>query len=124
MSNQSQGFYGSFCLEDLFTGKLAKGSNGKTYVCIDDLTEAPFNQSPKNTKHYVNIGVWVNDGIDEYGNVGSISLSQSKEDRERQVKKTYIGNLKRSGGVGATAASPVAPVQNASPAIVNNNLPF
>lgn len=118
---QGQGFYGSFCIEDLFQNKLAKGTNGKTYVCIDDLTVEPFKVG-KNGKHYVNIGIWINEDIDEYGNIAGISLSQSQQDREQKVKKVYIGNLRRSGGV-ATAASPVQQ-QQAAPAIVNNNLPF
>ena len=118
---QGQGFYGSICLDDLLTGKLAKGSNGKTYVCMDDLNIPPFNKGKTNGKTYVNVGVWVNEDNDEFGNCANISLSQSLQDREQQAKKQYIGNLKRSGGV-KSAASPV--VQPAASIPSMNDLPF
>lgn len=118
----AQGFYGSICLEDLFQNQLVKGTNGKTYVCIDDLVAPPFNVGKNNGKHYVGIGAWLNDDIDQFGNIASISLTQSQQEREQQVKKTYIGNLRRSGGV-ATAASPV---EKQTPTVgpAAGNLPF
>lgn len=100
-----QGYFGSICIDDLFTGKIAKGNNGKNYVCLDDLTAAPFNKSAKNSKTYVNIGVYVNDEPDQYQNVAGISLSQTQQEREEKAKKVYIGNLKFAAAKG-TAASP------------------
>lgn len=121
----AQGYYGSFALEDLFQGKIGKASNGKSYVCIDDLVTEPFKVG-KNGKHYVNIGVWINDDIDEYGNIAGISLSQTMQQREAKEKKVYIGNLRRSGEAVKSAASPVAGA--ASTAItgpqIPNDLPF
>lgn len=112
----AQGYYGSFCLEDLFGNKIAKASNGKSYVCIDDLTQEPMKVG-KNGKHYVNIGVWVNDDIDQYGNIAGISLSQTQQEREQQVKKTYIGNLRRSGAATTNNAAPAQqPAAQAQPA--------
>lgn len=103
---------GSICLEDLFTGKVAKGSNGKHYICLEDLNEIPFNVGKSNGKHYVSLSIWINDEADEYQNNGSFSLRQSQQERESQSKKVYCGNLKyvdtnqaRSQGVKQTGPS-------------------
>lgn len=85
---------GSICIEDLFYGKVAKGSNGKHYVCLEDLNEIPFNVGKSNGKHYVSLSIWINDEADEYQNNGSFSLRQSQQQREAQEKKKYVGNLK------------------------------
>lgn len=124
--NTGQGFYGSICLDDLFAGHLAKGSNGKTYICLDDLVQPPFNKGKTNGKTYVNIGVWINEGVDEFGNVAGITLSQTKQEVFEKVKKTYIGNLRRSGPAVAqqpTATSPVAQPMGPQQAAYND-LPF
>ena len=118
----ANGYYGSICIEDLFKDKIQKGNNGKQYICLDDLTSSPFTVGKTNGKHYAGIGIWINDDIDEFGNIAGISLSQSIQEREQKVKKTYIGNLRRSGAAG-TAASPAVQQQAAQP-IANNNLPF
>jgi len=120
--NMAQGTYGSICIEDLFKDKIATGSNGKKYVCLDDLTESPFTKGKTNGKTYAGIGVWINDDVDEFGNIAGISLSQSMQEREQKVKKTYIGNLRRSGET-AKAATP-APQHQAAAAPVYNDLPF
>lgn len=92
----SQLLYGSICIEDLFISKTVKGKDGKTYVCLDNLSEYPFAKSESNGKHYANVTVWVNDLPDNYGNDASIQLSQKKEDRLAKVKPQYIGNLKKN----------------------------
>lgn len=122
----AQGYFGSICLEDLFNGKIQKGTNGKHYICVEDLGGAPFNRSSKNGKTYVNIGVWVNEDVDEFNNIASISLHQTMEDREAGKKKQYIGNLKYSQAKGM-AASPgvknsVTDGQQAPP--LDTDLPF
>lgn len=48
----------------------------------------------KNGDKYLNVVVWINDEVDQYGNSASVQQSLSKEDREAGVKATYIGNLK------------------------------
>ncbi len=85
---------GSICLEDMFHNKIVKGSNGKMYVCLDDLNDTPFNVGKSNGKHYVSLSIWINDEADEYQNNGSFSLRQSQQQREKQEKKRYVGNLK------------------------------
>jgi len=89
----ANGLYGSICLEDVFSGQVMKGQDGRSYICLEALQGAAH-QVGKNGKHYVNIGVWINDEADQYGNNAGITLSQSKEDREAKVKRTYIGNLR------------------------------
>ena len=100
-----QGYFGSICIDDLFTGKIAKGSNGKHYICVEDLNALPFNKSAKNGKTYAGIGIWINDEVDEFQNIAGITLSQTLEQREAKEKKQYIGNLKFAQAKG-TAASP------------------
>lgn len=87
------GLYGSVCLEDIFSGQIAKGQDGSSWVNLDQLRGAAH-QVGKNGKHYVNIGIWINDEPDQYQNIAGITLAQSKEDREAKAKRTYIGNLK------------------------------
>ena len=89
-------FYnGSICLTDIPKEKITEGKNGKKYV---------------------NVTLWVNDSPDQYGNIGSIQVSQTKEQRDAQEKKQYIGNFKAPTQVtnGQVAAAPVE----------DNGLPF
>lgn len=64
---------GSICVSDIDKSKIVKAKNGKLYFPIV---------------------VWVNESEDEYGNIASIQVAQTKEEREQKVKATYIGNLK------------------------------
>jgi hypothetical protein len=100
----SQLLYGSICIEDAFANKIAQSQDGKKWICIDDLNNGAFQQG-KNGKHYLGVSVWINDQLDQYGNSASISLSQTKEEREAKEKRTYIGNLKSNSPQG-TAQSP------------------
>lgn len=93
----AQGYYGSICLDDLFGQSIGKDQQGNRWVCLDQLKGHHVNIG-KNGKVYVNIGVYVNDQEDQYGQIAGISLSQSEQDRKNQVKRVYIGNLKASGG--------------------------
>jgi hypothetical protein len=86
----SQLFTGSICVSDIDKSKLTQAKNGKLYLSVD---------------------IWINDQADQYGNTGSISIRQSKEEREAKTKKVYIGNLK-----------PVEKSNNAAP--VMQDLPF
>ena len=48
----------------------------------------------KNGAEYVNITIMVNDQPNEWGKDVSISLEQSKEQREAKEKKVFVGNGK------------------------------
>lgn len=48
----------------------------------------------KNGGKYVNISIIINDSVDQYGNDTSITIGQTKEEREAKASKVYIGNGK------------------------------
>lgn len=93
--NMANGMYGSICVEDLFAGRIAQAQDGRQYVCISDLQGGPFNTG-KNGKHYVGLNQWINDEPDQFGNVASLSLQQTQEERAAKVKRVYVGNLRWS----------------------------
>lgn len=43
---------------------------------------------------YLNVQISINENTDNYGNNVSITINQTKEEREAKAKKTYIGNAK------------------------------
>ena len=95
-------FYnGSICLTDIPKDKITEGKNGKKYL---------------------NITLWVNDTPDQYGNIGSVQVSQTKEQRESQEKKQYIGNFKQPIAV-AQGTIPVSATTAASND-TSDDLPF
>ena len=63
-------------------------------ICLSDIPKDKITTSEKNGKKYLNFNLWVNDEKDQYGNIGSINVSQSKEEREIAQKKVYFGNIK------------------------------
>ena len=63
----------SICLSDIPKEALKVASNGKAYCWCD---------------------LWINDEKNEYGNIGTISIQQTKEMRETKSPKEYIGNVK------------------------------
>ena len=63
-------------------------------ICLSDIPKEKITTSEKNGKKYLNFNLWVNDEKDQYGNIGSINVSQSKEERESGAKKVYFGNIK------------------------------
>lgn len=62
-------------------------------ICVSDIPKEKLTQA-KNGKLYLNLDLWVNDEKDQYGNIGSLSVRQTKEAREAKEKKIYIGNFK------------------------------
>ena len=41
---------------------------------------------------YLPITITINDDIDQYGNQGPVTVSQSKEERDSKTEKVYLGN--------------------------------
>jgi hypothetical protein len=78
-------------------------------ICLSDIPKEKITEA-KNGKKYLNLTLWVNDTADQYGNIGSIQVSQTKEQRDAQEKKQYIGNFKQPQGV----AQSTAPAQAAT----------
>lgn len=68
---------------------------------------------------YLDISVFINDEQDKYGNIASISIGQTKEERESKVSKVYLGNLKRTWA-SEPSAKPASEQTNNS----NDDLPF
>lgn len=83
----SQLLYGSICVSDLPQNRMKQAANGKWYL---------------------DINIWINDQVDQYGNIAGVSVGQTKEERERKDRRTYIGNLKTPQG-SAPAAPQAAP---------------
>jgi len=48
----------------------------------------------KNGAEYINLTLNLNDQKDQYGNDASVTVSQTKEEREAKAKKTFVGNGK------------------------------
>jgi hypothetical protein len=67
-------------------------------ICLSDIDKSKIAKSDKNGKLYLSVDIWVNEQPDNYGNIGSINVRQSKEEREAKEKKTYIGNFKQLEG--------------------------
>lgn len=95
---------------------MSKLYNGS--ICLSDVPKEKITTSEKNGKKYLNVSLWINDAEDQYGNIGSLQVSQTKDERESGAKKTYIGNFKEPKPA-ANAAPTLPPVVDAS-----DDLPF
>ena len=97
---------GSINLSDIPKDKIIEGKKGK----------------------YLPISISINDELDQFGNQGPISVSQSKEEREAKSAKTYLGNIKVVWGNGVMpepAPRDGQPMAAQSPApVADNDLPF
>lgn len=71
-------------------------SNGKLVNIGIDVTKIPRSEI-KNGK-WLNLDIWINDEEDQYGNHASVSVQQTKEQRDAKAKKVYIGNGKKKFG--------------------------
>jgi hypothetical protein len=90
-------------------------------ICLSDIPKEKITEA-KNGKKYLNLTLWVNDTADQYGNIGSIQVSQTKEQRDAQEKKQYIGNFKAPQTV--AQGTIYASATTASSADTNDDLPF
>ena len=95
---------------------MSKLYNGS--ICLSDIPKEKITTSEKNGKKYLNFNLWVNDAEDQYGNIGSLNVSQSKEEREAGQKKVYFGNIKEVKQSEPTAQPGSAAVDEL------NDLPF
>jgi len=77
--------------------------------------------------NYLNITISINDEEDNYGNVLTITESQSKEERESKAKKNYLANGKlvwSSDGGSAVKQGGSKPSAPAAPTVEEVDLPF
>jgi hypothetical protein len=75
---------------------------------------------------YLNLTVAVNNELDQFGNNASAYISQSKEEREAKVNRTYLGNGKvvfTDGTINKAEKPQQAQPQQAAPQ-EDNSLPF
>ena len=65
---------------------------------------------------YLNLTIAVNDNLDNYGNNVSLTIQQSKEERDLKASKTYLGNGKvvYTNGEVKVAEKQDKPLQNTS----------
>lgn len=73
---------------------MAQLFNGS--ICLSDIPKDKITTSEKNGKKYLNINLWLNEDVDNYNNIGSIQVAQSKAEREAKEKQVYIGNFKHA----------------------------
>lgn len=74
----------------MLVGSIDLNKVDKKRIITRDKNGQPFQNGAK----YLNVIVWINDEIDQYGNIASIQEGISKEERESGLKAVYIGNLK------------------------------
>jgi len=63
-----------------------------TSINLDAIDKTKVIQGKKGK--YLNLTIVLNDELDQFGNQGPITISQSKEERESKAPKTYLGNTK------------------------------
>ena len=77
--------------------------------------------------NYLNITISINDEADKYGNVLTITESQTQEERESKTKKNYLGNGKlvwSSDGGSTAPAKPTPSPSSQSKVEEGDDLPF
>ena len=77
---------------------------------------------------YLPITITINDEVDQFGNQGPVIISQSKEEREGKMDKTYLGNVQvvwtNGDNVAAAPRDNQPNTQAQQPAAVEEDLPF
>lgn len=76
-------------------------------ICLSDIPEASRTKSEKNGKVYAKFCVADRKEPDQFGNTHTVYMNQTKEQREAQTPKHYVGNGKAIG-VAASSAPPAA----------------
>ena len=93
-----------------------------------NLSEIPKDKIiPGKKGKYLPITITINDEPDQFGNQGPIVVAQTKEERDAQEKKTYLGNVQvvwTNGDNVAAAPRDDQPKQSPQPAAVEEDLPF
>ena len=73
--------------------EILSGSINKDHLTKEMFTEATLKDGSKG--YFLKFNVTINNEADQYGQIGNITLSQTKEQRTAKTKKTYLANLKR-----------------------------
>lgn len=78
----------------MLKGSIDLNKIDKERIVMHDKNGNRFSNGAK----YLPIVLWLNDEVDRYGNIASIQEDITKEEREKGVKATYLGNLKNIDG--------------------------
>jgi hypothetical protein len=89
-------------------------------ICLTDIPKDKITKSDKNGKQYLSIIVDERKEPDTYGNTHTAYVSQSKEEREKGVKRVYVGNGKEYKFNKQSSA----PQGNSTPTSGSDDLPF
>ena len=90
---------------------------------IDKLQIKTVTKKDGSVGKYLDISIFINDEEDQYKNIASISIGQTKEAREAKEPKVYLGNMKRtwsSNGEGKSTVTANEGFKN----IESDDLPF
>jgi hypothetical protein len=73
--------------------EILSGSINRDLLTKEMFTEVTKKDGTKG--YFLNFNITINNEVDPYGQIGNITLSQTKEQRTAKTKKTYLANLKR-----------------------------
>ena len=82
----------------------------KTSINLNDIPKDKIYVGKKGK--YLPITITVNDEVDQFGNQGPVIVSQTKEERETKVDKTYLGNVQVVWTNGEFPSPPPRPEQS------------
>ena len=63
-------------------------------VCLTDIPKEKIFTSEKTGKKYISLTVQEKREVDQYGKTHSLSISQTKEEREAKAPKVFVGDGK------------------------------
>jgi len=63
----------------------------KTSINLNEIPKDKIIEGKKGK--YLPITITLNDEVDQFGNQGPVVVSQTKEERDAKVAKTYLGNV-------------------------------
>ena len=92
-------------------------------INVEDIDKSKFIKGKKGS--YLNLTMSINDET-KFGNNASVSVSQSKEEREAKEAKTYLGNGKVvwMSDAGVTVAEREEEMSTSTSAASQDDLPF
>lgn len=90
-------------------------------ICVSDIPKESIKRA-NNGKAYLNIVVVEKKEVDAYGNTHYLAISQTKEEREAQTKRVYIGDGKAYQPAPSTPTA--EEIDNLPPIEEYSDLPF
>lgn len=92
-------------------------------ICLSDIPKDKIKLFDKNGKKYLSVVVADLREVDEYGNTHSVYISQTREEREANERRTYIGRGKAVSFDRQPQPS-IEAVADLPPAMSSDDLPF